>query len=180
MTMRVICARIMKPTKPPSRRPSMGRSLRRRSGKACPGTTALPSSSRPRTLSAESTGTSSLLPPSLDRERMLGRPRLTLLQRCVEFLKVSFLDTYAFDRSKLTDFFRFGVKFVEELYAQQPSKNSAGSWKYVTLSAFDCSKLIDQSTAAQNTVPSRASSSQSPRSTSQQLAEISPEVRSHL
>lgn len=30
---------------------------------------------------------------------------------------------------QLADFFRFGVKFVEELYSQQPSKNSSGSWK---------------------------------------------------
>ena len=39
-------------------------------------------------------------------------------------------------RSQLTDFFRFGVKFVEELYAQQPSKNSSGSWKCVALSVI--------------------------------------------
>jgi 1-pyrroline-5-carboxylate dehydrogenase len=32
---------------------------------------------------------------------------------------------------KLSDFFRFGVKYVEELYAQQPPKNSAGSWNRV-------------------------------------------------
>ncbi|KDQ15460.1 hypothetical protein BOTBODRAFT_625110 [Botryobasidium botryosum FD-172 SS1] len=30
--------------------------------------------------------------------------------------------------AELTDFFRFGVKFVEDLYSQQPSKNAAGSW----------------------------------------------------
>jgi 1-pyrroline-5-carboxylate dehydrogenase len=30
---------------------------------------------------------------------------------------------------QLTDFFRFGIKYVEELYSQQPPKNSAGSWK---------------------------------------------------
>lgn len=34
--------------------------------------------------------------------------------------------------AELADFFRFGVKFVEELYAQQPSKNSAGAWKCVS------------------------------------------------
>jgi len=28
----------------------------------------------------------------------------------------------------LTDFLRFGVKYVEDLYAQQPGKNSAGAW----------------------------------------------------
>jgi len=30
--------------------------------------------------------------------------------------------------AELSDFFRFGVKFVEDLYSQQPSKNAAGSW----------------------------------------------------
>ena len=30
---------------------------------------------------------------------------------------------------QLTDFLRFGVKYVEELYAQQPPKNAAGAWK---------------------------------------------------
>lgn len=33
--------------------------------------------------------------------------------------------------AELCDFFRFGVKFVEDLYAQQPAKNSAGAWKSV-------------------------------------------------
>jgi 1-pyrroline-5-carboxylate dehydrogenase len=30
---------------------------------------------------------------------------------------------------QLADFFRFGVKYVEELYSQQPPKNSGGAWK---------------------------------------------------
>lgn len=30
---------------------------------------------------------------------------------------------------QLSDFFRFGVKFVEDLYSQQPPKNSPGVWK---------------------------------------------------
>ena len=30
---------------------------------------------------------------------------------------------------QLSDFFRFGVKYVEELYAQQPVKNAPGAWK---------------------------------------------------
>jgi len=30
---------------------------------------------------------------------------------------------------QLSDFFRFGVKFVEDLYSQQPPKNSPGAWK---------------------------------------------------
>lgn len=33
--------------------------------------------------------------------------------------------------AELADFFRFGVKYVEELYSQQPPKNSAGSWNRV-------------------------------------------------
>lgn len=33
--------------------------------------------------------------------------------------------------AELTDFFRFGVKFVEELYSQQPPKNSPGAWNRV-------------------------------------------------
>jgi 1-pyrroline-5-carboxylate dehydrogenase len=31
--------------------------------------------------------------------------------------------------SKMCDFFRFGVKYAEEMYAQQPPKNSPGVWK---------------------------------------------------
>lgn len=31
--------------------------------------------------------------------------------------------------AELCDFFRFGVKYAEELYAQQPAHNSAGVWK---------------------------------------------------
>lgn len=30
--------------------------------------------------------------------------------------------------AELADFFRFGVKFIEQMYAQQPEKNFAGSW----------------------------------------------------
>ncbi|KAN0126573.1 Aldehyde/histidinol dehydrogenase [Russula decolorans] len=33
--------------------------------------------------------------------------------------------------AELADFFRFGVKYVEELYSQQPPKNSGGSWNRV-------------------------------------------------
>jgi 1-pyrroline-5-carboxylate dehydrogenase len=29
----------------------------------------------------------------------------------------------------MADFFRFGVKFVEQLYATQPTENSPGIWK---------------------------------------------------
>ena len=31
--------------------------------------------------------------------------------------------------AELIDFFRFSVKYVEELYAQQPPRNSPGVWK---------------------------------------------------
>jgi 1-pyrroline-5-carboxylate dehydrogenase len=37
----------------------------------------------------------------------------------------------AYTHSQLVDFFRFGVKYIEELYSQQPSKNAPGAWKYV-------------------------------------------------
>ena len=37
--------------------------------------------------------------------------------------------TYRIGFLQLSDFFRFGVKFVEELYSQQPPKNSPGAWK---------------------------------------------------
>jgi 1-pyrroline-5-carboxylate dehydrogenase len=39
--------------------------------------------------------------------------------------------------AELTDFFRFGVKFVEELYAQQPARNSAGAWNRVEYRALE-------------------------------------------
>ncbi|KAG0703932.1 Aldehyde/histidinol dehydrogenase [Suillus ampliporus] len=39
--------------------------------------------------------------------------------------------------AELSDFFRFGVKYVEELYAQQPPKNAAGSWNRVEYRALE-------------------------------------------
>ncbi|KAJ2920840.1 hypothetical protein H1R20_g16254, partial [Candolleomyces eurysporus] len=39
--------------------------------------------------------------------------------------------------AELADFFRFGVKFVEELYSQQPAKNSAGAWNRVEYRALE-------------------------------------------
>ncbi|KAF8227636.1 delta-1-pyrroline-5-carboxylate dehydrogenase [Tricholoma matsutake] len=39
--------------------------------------------------------------------------------------------------AELADFFRFGVKFVEELYAQQPSKNAPGIWNRVEYRALE-------------------------------------------
>ncbi|KAG1719812.1 hypothetical protein EDB19DRAFT_1918523 [Suillus lakei] len=39
--------------------------------------------------------------------------------------------------AELSDFFRFGVKYVEELYAQQSPKNSAESWNRVEYRALE-------------------------------------------
>ncbi|KAI0737700.1 delta-1-pyrroline-5-carboxylate dehydrogenase [Daedaleopsis nitida] len=39
--------------------------------------------------------------------------------------------------AELSDFFRFGVKYVEELYSQQPVKNSAGAWNRVEYRALE-------------------------------------------
>ncbi|KAF9651197.1 delta-1-pyrroline-5-carboxylate dehydrogenase [Thelephora ganbajun] len=39
--------------------------------------------------------------------------------------------------AELSDFFRFGVKFVEELYSQQPPKNSPGAWNRVEYRALE-------------------------------------------
>ncbi|KAH7916240.1 Aldehyde/histidinol dehydrogenase [Hygrophoropsis aurantiaca] len=39
--------------------------------------------------------------------------------------------------AELSDFFRFGVKYVEELYSQQPPKNAAGTWNRVEYRALE-------------------------------------------
>ncbi|CCM02326.1 uncharacterized protein FIBRA_04418 [Fibroporia radiculosa] len=39
--------------------------------------------------------------------------------------------------AELTDFLRFGVKYVEELYAQQPSQNTPGCWNRVEYRALE-------------------------------------------
>ncbi|KAH9927071.1 delta-1-pyrroline-5-carboxylate dehydrogenase [Epithele typhae] len=39
--------------------------------------------------------------------------------------------------AEMSDFFRFGVKYVEELYAQQPSKNAPGAWNRVEYRALE-------------------------------------------
>ncbi|KAF5388284.1 hypothetical protein D9615_000828 [Tricholomella constricta] len=39
--------------------------------------------------------------------------------------------------AELADFLRFGVKFVEELYTQQPSKNAPGAWNRVEYRALE-------------------------------------------
>ncbi|KZP21596.1 delta-1-pyrroline-5-carboxylate dehydrogenase [Athelia psychrophila] len=39
--------------------------------------------------------------------------------------------------AEFADFLRFGVKFVEELYSIQPSKNSAGAWNRVEYRALE-------------------------------------------
>lgn len=39
--------------------------------------------------------------------------------------------------AEMADFFRFGVKYVEQLYAQQPEKNSQGVWNRVEYRALE-------------------------------------------
>jgi len=39
--------------------------------------------------------------------------------------------------AEFSDFLRFGVKYVEELYAQQPPKNAAGAWNRVEYRALE-------------------------------------------
>ncbi|KAF7291018.1 Delta-1-pyrroline-5-carboxylate dehydrogenase [Mycena chlorophos] len=39
--------------------------------------------------------------------------------------------------AELADFLRFGVKFVQDLYAQQPAKNSSGAWNRVEYRALE-------------------------------------------
>lgn len=39
--------------------------------------------------------------------------------------------------AELSDFLRFGVKYVEELYSQQPPKNTPGSWNRVEYRALE-------------------------------------------
>ncbi|RPD66798.1 delta-1-pyrroline-5-carboxylate dehydrogenase [Lentinus tigrinus ALCF2SS1-7] len=39
--------------------------------------------------------------------------------------------------AELSDFFRFGVKYVEELYSQQPVKNAPGAWNRVEYRALE-------------------------------------------
>ncbi|RDX53721.1 delta-1-pyrroline-5-carboxylate dehydrogenase [Polyporus arcularius HHB13444] len=39
--------------------------------------------------------------------------------------------------AELADFFRFGVKYVEELYSQQPAKNAPGAWNRVEYRALE-------------------------------------------
>ncbi|KAI0758081.1 delta-1-pyrroline-5-carboxylate dehydrogenase [Fomes fomentarius] len=39
--------------------------------------------------------------------------------------------------AELSDFFRFGVKYVEELYSQQPAKNAPGAWNRVEYRALE-------------------------------------------
>src|SRR5215475_6043449 len=59
-----------------------------------------------------------------------------LLLRSVPIQKSVSVPEIAHGAYQLADFFRFGVKFVEDLYAQQPPKNSPGAWKYVHVSLF--------------------------------------------
>ena len=58
---------------------------------------------------------------------------------------------------KLSDFFRFGVQYVQDLYVQQPQKHSPGSWKCAF--QLDIWNRADvPSLAALSTDPLRASS----------------------
>jgi len=85
--------------------------------------------------------------------------------------------TFAF---QLADFFRFGVKYVEELYSQQPPKNSGGSWKcaFFPRAICICARANPNSIlAALSTALSRALYSQFRHSTSRLLVEISLAVR---
>ena len=49
-----------------------------------------------------------------------------VLKRNLPFLHIS---ANGLCLGQLADFFRFGVKFVEQMYTQQPEKNFPGSWK---------------------------------------------------
>jgi len=51
------------------------------------------------------------------------------LQRFVQSKLISVSEIWLRIRLQLCDFLRFGVKYAEELYNQQPPKNSAGVWK---------------------------------------------------
>ncbi|KAG1719993.1 Aldehyde/histidinol dehydrogenase [Suillus lakei] len=51
--------------------------------------------------------------------------------RAAIFLRAAELFSGKYHYKMLSDFFRFGIKYVEELYAQQPPKNSTGSWNRV-------------------------------------------------
>ena len=83
---------------------------------------------------------------------------------------------------KLSDFLRFGVKYAEELYSQQPGKNAPGAWKcvyFVVIVTWLCSNWPDH-VAALSTVRSRDSSSPSHRLTSPPSVEIFPAVSSNI
>ena len=72
------------------------------------------------------------------------------------------------------------MKYVEELYSQQPPKNPGGSWKCAFLSHALCICVRANPNSMQaelSTALSRASSSQFRHSTSQLLVVISLEVR---
>lgn len=43
--------------------------------------------------------------------------------------------------AELVDFLRFNCAYAEEMYAQQPTKNSPGVWKYVSL-VFHCFHIL--------------------------------------
>ena len=73
----------------------------------------------------------------------------------------------------MADFFRFGVKFVEELYAQQPPKNAANVWKSVLGPISTLARiLLTLRTVVSSTVHWKDLSLLFPRSTSLPLVAI--------
>ncbi len=95
----------MKHRLPISLRQSNMLSLTNPPGRLLPGQTALPFSSKLQTSSAPNTATNLWLPLCSAKARMPDRRKLTL-------------------QPSFQTFFRFGVKFVEELYSQQPPRNA--------------------------------------------------------
>lgn len=105
-------------------------SPRARSGLQHHGQTERAFSWRLRTWSQRNTDTKSCHWQWPAKARMLGRLRLTLPQSSVTFSGKE-ITHIAPDILFQTDKTRFGVKYAEELYSQQPSHHAAGVWKYV-------------------------------------------------
>jgi hypothetical protein len=77
----------------------------------------------------------------------------------------------------MADFFRFGVKFVEELYAQQPPKNAPNVWKLALHRLMTLAHILITSwTVASNIVHWKVLSSLSPHSTLRPLVATFPVV----
>jgi acyl-CoA reductase-like NAD-dependent aldehyde dehydrogenase len=78
--------------------------------------------------------------------------------------------------AELCDFLRFNVKFAEETYGVQPSHNSPGVWKYVYLFCENGGNELIV-IAVLSTDLLRASCTLFPRSTSQPLVAIFPQLQ---